>query len=496
MYVNVNDTKVPYDKGVPQGSILSPMMFALVFDKILREANSSGWKLLAYADDVAICVKNEKEYQNAIEWLTTWKAKANLEINKAKTVEMRFGKMKRQIGKFQTVTEFKYLGVYIYGSYRAKCARTRLLKQADEYRVKAERAKHTNVGAAKIAWIWWTVSKILYAAVSDVALGWLKVGKVEQICLKAARKTYGINKGVSNDFVANFLEISVKPVLLRMAEKLRQQLGEELCIQPRMREPWRKEWIRVATRNDLQVNIVWRWKAPIIWSKQGKLRCKICGSEASLLHFHKHQASEHKFMSFLIALKEKGISAIVEYYSKHGGSECDRMLQRTEECYRQMMAAGKFAKDIFRISHCDSNSISTQIESDGSHTCTSLEAVCAALQCRGEAVGFPLQGREWPSMPKAPTRSYLRAPSRPGPTPTGSSSPFSIKVRSASNARSQAVPKASAGRFPIPSRGSQLRHRQSWKPLPLLCAPPGRSIEPCTMPVVGSPRRSSHTMPG
>eukprot|EP01022_Parablepharisma_sp_SALTPOND_P015648 TRINITY_DN2234_c0_g1_i5.p1 TRINITY_DN2234_c0_g1~~TRINITY_DN2234_c0_g1_i5.p1 ORF type:complete len:888 (-),score=89.93 TRINITY_DN2234_c0_g1_i5:726-3389(-) len=350
MYVSIGSIKVAYDKGVPQGSILSPMMFALVFDKILREANYSGWKLLAYADDVAICLKNKKEYQNAIEWLTTWRAKANLDINKAKTVEMRFGKMKKQIGKFRVVTEFKYLGVYIHDTYRAKCARTRLLKQADEYRVKAERAKHTNVGAAKIGWIWWTVTKILYAAVSDVALGWLEPGKVEEICIKAARKTYGITKGISNEFTSDFLELPIKQTLMRMAEKVRQKLGENLCIRPRIREEWRRQWMTIATRNDLQINQVWRWKSQALWNKEGKLRCKVCGGIANLLHLQEHCKFDPRVSIFIHLLKEKGVKAIVEFSKTHGEAACDETIAQVKKYYCRMMETGKFVHDIFRIS--------------------------------------------------------------------------------------------------------------------------------------------------
>jgi len=99
-------------------------------------------------------------------------------------VEIRLGQLKKYKGKFQIVTEFKYLGVYIYDTRRIKSSRKRLLKQTEDYLIKSEKTKHVNVGIGKIAWIWWTSCKILYAALSDVTLNWLEPEKVDKINLK------------------------------------------------------------------------------------------------------------------------------------------------------------------------------------------------------------------------------------------------------------------------------------------------------------------------
>eukprot|EP01022_Parablepharisma_sp_SALTPOND_P015644 TRINITY_DN2234_c0_g1_i15.p1 TRINITY_DN2234_c0_g1~~TRINITY_DN2234_c0_g1_i15.p1 ORF type:complete len:917 (-),score=74.23 TRINITY_DN2234_c0_g1_i15:578-3328(-) len=381
MHLQFDTETAEYNRGVPQGSVLSPTMFALVYDVLLREADQNGWKILAYADDLVIGVTTVKDYKSVVDWLSTWKWKASLEVNIAKTVEMHFGRLRKFHGVFKESQVFKYLGVDICSSYMVKCARKRLQKQAEEYRVKSEKAKYTNVGAAKIGWIWWTVSKILYAAASDVALQRLKASKVEEISLKAARKTYGIGRGIPNAFAMDFFQLTLRQTILRMAEKLRQQMGESLCIRERVTEHWRKQWIAIAARNDLRINSTWQWMTQTIWSRQGKLMCKICGCPANMLHLQCHQKVDKEVEEIVYLMREKGIKAIVEIEAKYGSQECDKMLDKMTDAHAKMMKNSKYVP----------------YKAGEGHSCLPTKprvAIGFPLQCRGVATGFPLQCRE------------------------------------------------------------------------------------------------------
>ena len=307
MFLQIDDVTIKYDKGVPQGSILSPMMFDLVYDIVLREAVNAGWKVFAYADDLAIGITTQKDYDNVIRWLASWKSKVNLEINPDKTKEMRFGTMKHDCGKFETVLQFKYLGVYIYGSRRGQCAKSRLFKQAQDWQVIEEKIKHANPGIAKIAWVWWTVSKILYAAVSDVALKWLDPIDVELAAAKIAKDTYGVNRYINREFVLDFFDIHISDTLRVMAEKLRQKCGESLCVRSKTKETWRKDWIKLATRNDLRINQVFQWQLDVIWQRKGTLRCKQCGSITNMLHCLGHHDFDPLIDQFIAEYKASGI---------------------------------------------------------------------------------------------------------------------------------------------------------------------------------------------
>lgn len=131
MSLNFHDYSFKYTSGVPQGSVLSPVLFNLVYDKLLKEAHNFGWYILAYADDLFIGIKNITEYQKVLSWLESWKSKTNLTVNNGKTKEFRLGKYRHTIGKFEKVDSFVYLGVEVVPTKIFKLAKTRCRKAID-----------------------------------------------------------------------------------------------------------------------------------------------------------------------------------------------------------------------------------------------------------------------------------------------------------------------------------------------------------------------------
>ncbi len=49
------------DRGVPQGSPISPLLFATYLDAVFKENGLLDFNLLAYLDDVVFILDNEKE---------------------------------------------------------------------------------------------------------------------------------------------------------------------------------------------------------------------------------------------------------------------------------------------------------------------------------------------------------------------------------------------------------------------------------------------------
>lgn len=95
-YVKWNeDTSAPFPitQGIPQGGILSPLLFSLFTNDIPNPANC---KLITYADDVKIM--HAKAYnsphitdlQTAIDILLSWSSKWGLKLNPEKTKTMKF----------------------------------------------------------------------------------------------------------------------------------------------------------------------------------------------------------------------------------------------------------------------------------------------------------------------------------------------------------------------------------------------------------------------
>ena len=114
-----------------KGDALSPILFNLALQKVIQSIRMvpSGIKIgkeqlnvLAYADDIGLIGKNEKEIRKLFVEMENIARKFGLQINQEKTkymiVERKSSLKKNKIGhlkiknyKFERVENFKYLGV-------------------------------------------------------------------------------------------------------------------------------------------------------------------------------------------------------------------------------------------------------------------------------------------------------------------------------------------------------------------------------------------------
>ena len=120
---------LPVKSGVPQGSILGPLIFCLFINDITNLKLSDKSKLYLYADDTAMFCKskNEKELQiltqSQFDMICKWLKINRLILNVSKTKLMLFGRKSKiknikvdvyyENLKLETVDTFKYLGVIL-----------------------------------------------------------------------------------------------------------------------------------------------------------------------------------------------------------------------------------------------------------------------------------------------------------------------------------------------------------------------------------------------
>lgn len=114
-------------KGCPQGGVLSPLLWSLVVDDLLRSLEAKGFEVVGFADDIVIVVRGKfdnivsEKMQQALKYTQSWCIKEGLSINPSKIVIVPFTKKRKvnlksfKIGEveIQVSSQVKYLGVIL-----------------------------------------------------------------------------------------------------------------------------------------------------------------------------------------------------------------------------------------------------------------------------------------------------------------------------------------------------------------------------------------------
>lgn len=116
--MQVGQTKIRTERGLPQGSCTSPALFNIFFDDALKEIAKVTYETLAYADDLAFTTRNRLGMIMAMNVLEKWCQNKRMTINKDKSTILVFRKDRRtqsskdsEIKGVPAKIHYKYLGV-------------------------------------------------------------------------------------------------------------------------------------------------------------------------------------------------------------------------------------------------------------------------------------------------------------------------------------------------------------------------------------------------
>ena len=100
------------EMGLPQGSILSPVLFKVYLEEALKSSRKleelrKRGDLLAFADDMLVMSNSKPEVEQAIEELATLNTNWNLRLNKKKS-EILTNEDLQEIGVIKCVKQVKF----------------------------------------------------------------------------------------------------------------------------------------------------------------------------------------------------------------------------------------------------------------------------------------------------------------------------------------------------------------------------------------------------
>jgi len=192
----------PYEKGIPQGSCISPMLFNLYYEKALETISPYSDFLLVFADDLAVLKKDIKNMPNIIFQLKNWGKDFNLFVNDKKTEIMLINTQKPIYVQYKTCSNYKYLGAMISNNRNDLNKNIIYLKIRNFTRkLKWQNIRNINCKATKFTVIWWLLSKLLYEFITDVYLDYISIEELEQRLIISIKTVLGIKKGVKQSFI-------------------------------------------------------------------------------------------------------------------------------------------------------------------------------------------------------------------------------------------------------------------------------------------------------
>ena len=104
-----------------QGSVISPILFNLYLNDLIKELNNHAYEVIAYADVLCILCQEKSELLNIIKIIDKWTILNGIKVNKKMSWIMILkndANDGNEIEDFPIIKEYKYLGITIDNKMR------------------------------------------------------------------------------------------------------------------------------------------------------------------------------------------------------------------------------------------------------------------------------------------------------------------------------------------------------------------------------------------
>ena len=119
-----------------KGSLLSPILFNLYLNNLIKELNNHAYEVLSYVDDLCVLCQGKSELLNIIKIIDKWTILNGIKVNKKKSGIMILkndANDGNEIEDFPIIKEYKYLGITIDNKMRINSHIGMIDKKLNEY---------------------------------------------------------------------------------------------------------------------------------------------------------------------------------------------------------------------------------------------------------------------------------------------------------------------------------------------------------------------------
>ena len=314
------------NKGVPQGSTLSPHLFNIFIDDLIREidgtnTNKSVW---AFADDIGFGFTSQEEYDNRMDIANKWCEINNAILNKEKcdVLVINNKKIKTELPQRK---EIRYLGLHFNTKLSINKHYNTCKKKIDYICSRITMVSSENVAPTRMIQLFYVLMKSVIDYGSTIYLQIKAKTTLEKFkCLirSTFKRTLRLKQSTPNSVV---YQIIGEPEIEWYRRRMR------ITIQPdELRDNFTWNMLNNQRKERQKMRKKLTWVVILIASIPRGLsrKCKLCGSDHKFIHIRTHidevlqstideidyAIKEENSLSLLILIDKEKMSTIWKIY--------------------------------------------------------------------------------------------------------------------------------------------------------------------------------------